>query len=126
MTRSAQVTVNPIMWIKALELLMDKLKIAGAELGQVRCVGGCAQQHGSVYWRKGSEKVLQQLNSSKFLHSQLQNAFSLRDSPIWMDSSTLAECDWLETEIGGADHLAEITGNPVLSFLIIMDIFKYF
>jgi xylulokinase len=116
MGRSAQVTVNPIMWIKALELLMDKLKIAGAEIGQIRCVGGCAQQHGSVFWRKGSEKLLQQLDPTKFLHSQLQNTFSLRDSPVWMDSSTATECDWLETEIGGPDYLAEITGSLMIRF----------
>ena len=109
--RTAQVTASPLMWIKALELAMDKLKIAGAELGQVRAVGGCAQQHGSVYWRKGAERTLQELDPSRFLHAQLQNAFSVRESPVWMDSSTLAECEWLEQEIGGADRLAEITGS---------------
>lgn len=109
--RSAVVTANPLMWIKALELLMDKLKIAGCQLGELRAVGGCAQQHGSVYWRRGAGRLLAELDASRFLHAQLQDAFAVRDSPVWMDSSTAAECDQLEQAIGGCDRLAELTGS---------------
>lgn len=34
----------------ALEGLLAEIKSHGVELGRVRCVTGCAQQHGSVYW----------------------------------------------------------------------------
>ena len=33
------------------------------------------------------------------------------DSPVWMDSSTTAECRKLEEAVGGAQRLADITGS---------------
>ena len=59
------------------------------------------QQHGSVYWKKGSRQVLQNLDSTKFLFEQLANCFSVQDSPVWMDSSTSLECESLENKLGG-------------------------
>ena len=66
----------------------------------------------------------------RFLHEQLGSAFSVHDSPIWMDSSTRftsnrhlkmwfrsmilissTECASLEASVGGAEQLAEITGS---------------
>lgn len=35
----------------------------------------------------------------------------MKESPIWMDSSTVAECIALEESIGGSMKLAEITGS---------------
>ena len=37
--------------------------------------------------------------------------FIVIESPIWMDSSTSAECISLEESIGGPSKLAEITGS---------------
>ena len=55
--------------------------------------------------------MLQGLKSSNgFLHSQLANAFSISDSPVWMDSSTGKECVQLEKAVGGSQALANITG----------------
>lgn len=48
--RSNVVTCNPLMWIKALDLIMDKLKITGCDLYSVKAISGSAQQHGTVYW----------------------------------------------------------------------------
>ena len=50
--------------------------------------------------------------SNGFLHVQLGNAFSISDSPVWMDSSTSKECTMLERAVGGAQALANITGKP--------------
>ena len=70
------------------------------------------QQHGSVYWKVGAEKILSELKASEgFLHSQLGHAFSISDSPVWMDSSTGKECANLEKAVGGAQALANITGE---------------
>lgn len=41
----------------------------------------------------------------------LQECFAVEDSPIWMDSSTTAQCRALETAIGNAKKLADITGS---------------
>lgn len=105
------VTANPLMWIKALDMVMDKLKIAGMDFGQVVGISGSGQQHGSVFWKKGSEVTLSNLSPDKFLHQQLDGAFSTRQSPVWMDASTSAECSILEDAIGGASTLAQITGS---------------
>lgn len=52
--RSNVVTCNPLMWIKSLDLIMDKLKITGCDLYSVRAISGSAQQHGTVYWVSSS------------------------------------------------------------------------
>ena len=33
----------------------------------------------------------------------VQDAFSVSDSPIWMDASTTAQCKELENKVGGAE-----------------------
>lgn len=42
---------------------------------------------------------------------QLENAFSIKESPIWMDSSTTAECRAIEKAFGGALELVHVTGS---------------
>lgn len=41
----------------------------------------------------------------------LQGCFSVSNSPIWMDSSTASQCRALEKAVGGAQHLASVTGS---------------
>ena len=65
------------------------------------CCNYHLQQHGSVYWKKGAEEVLKNLDSRGFLSSQLATCFSIPDSPVWMDSSTHLYCKKLEDKIGG-------------------------
>lgn len=105
------VTAPTIMWVKALDMLMDKLRVAGADFSTIRAISGTGQQHGSVYWRRGSGEFLGKLQPDRFLHDQLAMAFSVTDSPIWMDSSTTQQCKDLEEKIGGSKKLAEITGS---------------
>jgi len=105
------ITSPTIMWVKALDLLMDKLRVTGLDFHDVAALSGAGQQHGSVYWKKGAEKVLETLNPSLFLYSQLTNSFSIPDSPVWMDSSTEVYCKKLEDKIGGPQKLAELTGS---------------
>ncbi|XP_053210639.1 xylulose kinase-like [Panonychus citri] len=106
-----EVTAPPLMWVKALDMVLERLKISGLDFGTVQSISGTGQQHGSVYWRKGSREKLKNLNSAKFLHHELQDAFALRDSPIWMDSSTTEQCNALEKALGGPEKLAAITGS---------------
>lgn len=40
-----------------------------------------------------------------------QACFSIRDSPVWMDSSTTAQCRQLEAAVGGAQALSGLTGS---------------
>uniref|UniRef100_A0A0C9REN4 Xylulose kinase n=1 Tax=Fopius arisanus TaxID=64838 RepID=A0A0C9REN4_9HYME len=100
-----------LMWVKALDMLLDKLRVCGVDFGRVRGISGCGQQHGTVYWSRGAGEILRNLRPEKFLHEQLANAFATSLAPIWMDSSTRAECTIIEDGIGGPLKLAEITGS---------------
>lgn len=40
-----------------------------------------------------------------------QACFSIRDSPVWMDSSTTVQCRRLEAAVGGAQALSCLTGS---------------
>ncbi|CAG2218494.1 XYLB [Mytilus edulis] len=68
-------------------------------------------QHGSVYWKKGSKLKLNKLKPLASLHDQLKDGFSVPESPIWMDASTMTQCQKLEESVGGPLKLAEITGS---------------
>ncbi|ELR14048.1 xylulose kinase [Acanthamoeba castellanii str. Neff] len=118
-----EVTAPPLMWAEALQLLLEKMKKAdeGTIFGRIKAVSASGQQHGSVYWRKGAEasNLAQLLNEaqtglpSDLMHALKhgQGAFSVPNSPIWMDSSTTPQCRRLEEAMGGPQRVAEITGS---------------
>ncbi|EEF52198.1 xylulose kinase 2 [Ricinus communis] len=104
--------VSPtLMWVEALDLVLQRLKKSGFEFGKVVALSGSGQQHGSVYWRKGSSSILTMLDSRKPMVDQLGNAFSIKESPIWMDSSTTVQCREIEEAVGGALELSKLTGS---------------
>uniref|UniRef100_A0A8C2Z2F9 Xylulose kinase n=1 Tax=Cyclopterus lumpus TaxID=8103 RepID=A0A8C2Z2F9_CYCLU len=106
------VTSPVLMWVKALDLLLDKMKRAGLVFSRVRALSGSGQQHGSVFWRRGASETLQHLDPNQDLHQLLQVcAFSVSSGPVWMDSSSSRQCDELQAAAGGAVRLAEITGS---------------
>lgn len=109
------VTSPVLMWVKALDRLLDRMQSSGFDFSRVRALSGSGQQHGSVFWRKGAAQTLRTLRSDQDqdqeLHQLLQGAFSVSDSPVWMDSSSTAQCERLERAAGGALRLAQITGS---------------
>ncbi|KAG7524708.1 NEDD8 ultimate buster 1 [Solea senegalensis] len=105
------VTAPVLMWVKALDLLMDKMKRAGFDFLRVRALSGSGQQHGSVFWRRGARETLNQLDPDLDLHLLLQDSFSVCHSPVWMDSSSTQQCQDLQATVGGAHRLADITGS---------------
>ena len=108
---NGKVTAPTIMWVKALDLIMERIRIQGVDLSRVAALSGAGQQHGSVYWRTGANAMLQQMRPDKFMHDELAHAFSILDSPIWMDSSTSKQCQDLEEALQGPNNLAKITGS---------------
>lgn len=100
-----------LMWVKALDMILDKLRVCGVDFAKVAAISGSAQQHGTVYWGKGSGNQLRNLDPDKFLHEQLATFFSIGLSPVWMDSSTTEQCRIFEEAVGGPQKLAEITGS---------------
>eukprot|EP01102_Stenamoeba_stenopodia_P012100 TRINITY_DN377_c0_g2_i1.p1 TRINITY_DN377_c0_g2~~TRINITY_DN377_c0_g2_i1.p1 ORF type:complete len:589 (-),score=147.50 TRINITY_DN377_c0_g2_i1:1106-2872(-) len=105
------VTAPTLMWVAALELLFERMKQDGVPLEKIAAISGAGQQHGSVYWKQGAAEVLKGLDAKKSLVEQLSDAFSVKDSPIWMDSSTTHECREFEAQFGGPLNVAKVTGS---------------
>ncbi|KAM0937346.1 putative xylulokinase [Dioscorea sansibarensis] len=107
---SSKIVSPTLMWVEALDLLLEKLK-SKVDFGRVAAISGSGQQHGSVYWKKGSNAILASLDPKVPLVSQLADAFSTKESPIWMDSSTTTQCREIEEAVGGALELSKLTGS---------------
>lgn len=104
--------VSPtIMWVEALDLILDRLQKSKLDFGKIAAVSGSGQQHGSVYWKTGSLGVLSSMDPKKPMTDQLGDAFSVKESPIWMDSSTTEQCKAIEKAVGGALELSKLTGS---------------
>ncbi|XP_031118656.1 xylulose kinase 2-like [Ipomoea triloba] len=108
---NGRIVSPPLMWVEALDLILEKLGNSSLEFGKIAAISGSAQQHGSVYWKKGGSQVLSSLDSKKPLVDQLRDAFSVQESPIWMDCSTTEQCRAIEEAVGGALELAKLTGS---------------
>ncbi|XP_020087311.1 xylulose kinase [Ananas comosus] len=109
-TENGRIVSPTLMWIEALDLLLEKLKTK-VDYAKVAAISGSGQQHGSVYWKKGSEAILASLDPNKKLLPQFSEAFSTLESPIWMDSSTTQQCREIEKAVGGALELSKLTGS---------------
>lgn len=108
-------TAPVLMWIEALDLILNRLQSTGLDLKRIAAVSGSAQQHGSIYWRSLAE--LEHLDPNKSLKEQILDSFTLLNTPIWADSSTEIQCSRLEKRVGGALKLAELTGIELRSLL---------
>jgi len=102
----------PLVWADALDTLLAKLSSERAiDLSRLRAVAGSGQQHGSVYLDASAAAVLANLDASRPLVAQIPGIFARETSPIWMDSSTGAECAEIEAAVGGPQALGELTGS---------------
>lgn len=82
----------PRLWAAALERMLERIA-RGIDAARLRAISGSAQQHGSVYC--GATPGL----------------LTRATSPIWMDTSTAAECAEIESALGGPRALAQLTGS---------------
>jgi xylulokinase len=106
------VTSPPGMWAEALERMIACL--AGAhprEVAELAAVAISAQQHGSIYLTAGAAARLATLDPRLPLAPQLTPVFSRPVAPIWMDSSTTAQCEAIARAVGGHEILAARTGS---------------
>jgi len=114
---------DPLMWLAALDLLLARLQATGVDMGQIAAIGGDGQQHGSVYLNGRFAQALSGLNPSLPLAEQLKGALARPTSPIWMDSSTSAECRELDAQFGA--RLQADTGSPAIERFTGPQIRKY-
>ncbi|MGD2068286.1 MAG: FGGY-family carbohydrate kinase [Gemmatimonadota bacterium] len=106
------VTSSPLMWADALDTMLGRAAEAlGPDVGRVAAVSGSAQQHGSVYLRAGADARLASLDPSRPLAGQLEGAFAVERSPVWMDASTGPWCAAITEAVGGPEVLARHTGS---------------
>ncbi|KAL3812302.1 hypothetical protein ACJIZ3_013570 [Penstemon smallii] len=108
---NGRITSPTLMWVEALDLILEKLKNSNLDFGKIIAVSGSAQQHGSVYWKNGSCTILASLDSNNRLVDQFRDAFSVKESPVWMDCSTTEQCRAIEKDVGGALELSKLTGS---------------
>jgi len=83
-----QVYAPVAVFLQALDGVMQKLQEDGLQFSRVKGISWAGMQHGSVFWNRTGEEALQQLDESKSLESQLDQAFSYPFSPNWQDAST--------------------------------------
>lgn len=83
-----QVYAPVAAFLQALDGVMQKLQAHGLEFSRVKAISGAGMQHGSIFWNSTGEEALQQLDESKSLECQLDQAFSYPFSPNWQDAST--------------------------------------
>jgi xylulokinase len=102
---------SPVMWAEALDVMMTRVSGSGLDITRLAAISGSAQQHGSVYLKEGAAERLAVLNPGKPLAPQLKDLLSRPVAPIWMDSSTTAECAEIAAKVGGNDVLARHTGS---------------
>jgi xylulokinase len=101
----------PLMWVEALDQLLMQMKADKCPMNEIVAVAGAAQQHGSVYVGAGFNPRLKSCNPQTPLHKQLQACFTHNTSPIWMDSSTTAQCAAITKALGGEANVNQVTGS---------------
>src|SRR5688572_17120481 len=102
---------SPMMWAEALDLMMARLAECDVDMGRLAAISGSAQQHGSVYLTEGAGVRLASLDPARPLAGQVEPLLSRQVAPIWMDSSTTAECAAIAAAVGGPSVLAARTGS---------------
>jgi xylulokinase len=105
-----EVHADPRMWLDALDLLFSRLGEA-TDLSKVEMIAGSGQQHGSVYLDATFPQRLATLDPAQDLKSQLSPAFTRKTSPIWMDTSTGAECAEITSALGSPAELCRRSGS---------------
>jgi len=78
-------TSPPLLWVEALELMVQRLQQSGLDLRQLAAISGSAQQHGSVYLNARATTALGHLDPARPLAEQIKPLLSRDVAPIWMD-----------------------------------------
>lgn len=108
-----EVHADPRLWLAALDQMLFGLGDL-VDMSRIRSIGGSGQQHGSVYVNGSSAERLQTLDPESDLVTLLSDAFSRATSPIWMDTSTGAQCREIAAAIGGDAEVGKRSGSRTI------------
>lgn len=122
---SGEVHADPMMWLEALDLVLDKLS-AQIDLSRVTMIAGSGQQHGSVYLNEKFDSAIAALDPSSSLTAQLSSSLTRDTSPIWMDTSTGAECAEIADAVGGNEEVCARSGSVTIERFSGSQIRKFF
>lgn len=104
---------DPLMWVAALEKLLADAEAAGVEWARIQGISGSGQQHGSVYLNERFFDAVA-FSPGTPLVEQLRPCLSRKTAPIWMDSSTTAQCEAIAAAVGGNEVVSRITGSRMI------------
>lgn len=102
---------DPRLWAAALERLLGRLRQAGVDLGAVAGVSGSGQQHGTVYLK---EPFPRDIPAGEPLAGMVAACLARTTAPIWMDSSTAAECREIDAALGGPQEVRRRSGSSAI------------
>lgn len=108
-----EVHADPRLWLAALDQMLFGLGDL-VDMSRIRSIGGSGQQHGSVYVNGSFAERLQTLDPESDLVTLLSDAFSRATSPIWMDTSTGAQCREIAAAIGGDAEVGKRSGSRTI------------
>lgn len=108
-----EVHADPRMWLEAMDLLFSRLA-EKVDLGTIEAIACSGQQHGSVYLDASFADRLATLDPDGSLVDQLAPALTRATSPIWMDTSTGAECREIASAVGGDDEVCRRSGSVAI------------
>lgn len=102
---------DPLLWADAVDLLMRRMVENGVDLSRIRAVSGSGQQHGTVYCNaRFLDAPFSEAGDG--LAAFVEPSLSRPTAPIWMDSSTSAECEEITRAAGGPEEVQCRTGSP--------------
>jgi xylulokinase len=104
---------DPLLWVAALDRLLANVVNRGFDLSRVQAVSGAGQQHGSVYLKTRISDA-PPWSTATPLVEQVRPLLSRHTSPIWMDSSTSAECAEIAAALGGDENVVKISGSRAI------------
>ncbi|KAL5521859.1 hypothetical protein ACEPAF_1703 [Sanghuangporus sanghuang] len=120
-TTPGEAYTTPVeMWIKALDLLLQKLQ-CNFDLSKIKSIGGSSQL-ACVWWKSSiPASLLRFTDPSWTIYDHLFNSgdpFSLPNSPVAQDTSTLPQALALEHALGGPDAAASRLGTSLHASLL--------
>ena len=103
---------DPLLWVAALDRLCARLRKEGVPLEQIQGISGSGQQHGTIYLDAAFATGKVAYDPAADLISAIRPHLTRPTAPIWMDSSTSAECAEIAKAAGGAELVRKLSGSP--------------